>query len=627
MTYIFRGRLCGFICAQCPEALSDVTVRLYRSGDDRRVTALAVASPKETMRLLSDDEIKARASQLIGEAKTDTDGAFTITIDERKQKYGGEAFEIDVYCGNVPHRKPTPQPPGPRQFSITTLQPMWRQGEKDFVAAWDYCIPYRFWCYIRSLFGAWTICGHVTLCETGKSIGGVRVRAFDVDWLQQDDLGSAVTDGAGHFRIDYSRADFEKTIFSPLINIELTGGPDLYFRVETLGGTPLLVEPPSRGRSPDRENAGPCFCVDLCLREQPPVTTEPLPVFTSIGGYDYATDINSTPPGNGLTIGDGRAFYATMRLNGILSKKLNNQPMEYRFEITTTAADGSSPGAWTPVTPTQIGRTEIGKLETYAPAFPGDPNPVKTKRYTVRGTAGPNEIVADFTADGFVKVPQQSNVFGPEGYFSPNGNMINLISTAIAAWGNVDQTGVTAGNSSTSGGAALAHDRHFAIRMKVREAGDAGPGTDAGICQHLAIDNTGYDNVTHHPSWAGYTDPGGTIGVNILDILQLQMNGCSQITNALDVLFTAAHPNLGAVALSMIGPGGPYSFNLPPAVPGERFGSTNSFFVASDPAHTPVNVGDLQNCAYLLTLSTQLLLTTGDSAPGNLTDQIAFCKH
>ena len=172
----------------------------------------------------------------------------------------------------------------------------------------------------------------------------MRVRAFDADWLQDDDLGSAVTDGAGHFRIDYSRADFEKTIFSPL-------------------------------------------------------------------------------------------------------------------------------------TPTQIGRTEIGKLQTYAPAFPGDPNPVKTKRYTVNGTAGPNEIVADFTADGFIKVPQQSNVFGPEGYFNPNGNMINLISTAIAAWGNVNQTGVTAGHSSTSGGAALAQDRHFAIRMKVREAIRPGPAT------------------------------------------------------------------------------------------------------------------------------------------------------
>jgi len=154
------------------------------------------------------------------------------------------------------------------------------------------------------------------------------VRAFDVDWLQDDDLGSGITDGGGHFRIDYTTADFQKTIFSPSINVELVGGPDLYFRVETLGGTPLLIEPRSRGRQPDRENAGPCFCVDLCLSEQPPVDTDPLPVFTAVGGYQYLTDINSTPPGTGLTVADNRAFFSTMRLNGILSKKLNGNPME-----------------------------------------------------------------------------------------------------------------------------------------------------------------------------------------------------------------------------------------------------------------------------------------------------------
>ena len=618
MPYIFRGRLCGFICAQCPEELSDVTVRVYRSGDARRVTALAVANPKETLRLLTEEEVKERAGNLLAEAKTASDGTFTIEIDERKQKYGGEPFEIDVYCETVPHRKPTLQSPPPRQFSITTLQPIWRQAGKDFIAAWNYCIPYRFWCYIRSLFGAWTICGHVTLCQSDKPIGGVRVRAFDVDWIQQDEIGSAVTDGSGHFRIDYSRADFEKTIFSPFINVELTAGPDLYFRVETLGGTALLVEPPSRGRMPDRENAGACFCIDLCLQEQPPVTTEPLPVFTSIGGYDFATDIHATPPGTGLTVVGNRAFYATMRLNGILSKTLNNQPMEYRFEIATTDPDGSSPVGWAPVPVGKIARTVIGKWEHFAPAFPGDPNPVKTKQYTVNGTAGPNELVAGLTADGFVQVPQESNVFGPDGYFSPNGNLINLISSSIAAWGNVDQTGVTSGNSSTSGGAALAQDRHFAIRMKVREAGDGGPGIDAGICHHVAIDNTGYNNVKHHPSWAGYTDPDGTIGVGTLDILQLQTNGCDQITNALDVLFTAAHPNLGAVSITMKGSGGPYGFTLPAGVPGERFGTA---------VPAGFSVAALTPCAYLVTLSVELLLTTGDGVPGNLTDQIAFCKH
>ena len=30
------------------------------------------------------------------------------------------------------------------------------------------------------------------------------------------------------------------------------------------------------------------------------------------------------------------------------------------------------------MTPAQFAKTELGKLERYAPAFPGDPNPIKT---------------------------------------------------------------------------------------------------------------------------------------------------------------------------------------------------------------------------------------------------------
>lgn len=91
------------------------------------------------------------------------------------------------------------------------------------------------------------------------------MRAFDADWLQDDEIGSAITDGTGRFRIDYLTEDFQKTPFSPSINIELIGGPDLYFKVETPGGVLLLDGPRSRGRDPGRESAGHCFCVDLCL--------------------------------------------------------------------------------------------------------------------------------------------------------------------------------------------------------------------------------------------------------------------------------------------------------------------------------------------------------------------------
>jgi len=131
MAYVFRGKLCGLICPECPEPLANVTVRLYRSRDAQTVTALAVANPKETFAILTEEQVKEKASALIAETKTDEEGNFTFALGDNEH-YNGEAFEIDVYCGTVPRLKPLPQPPTPLQFSITTLQPRWRQRGEQF---------------------------------------------------------------------------------------------------------------------------------------------------------------------------------------------------------------------------------------------------------------------------------------------------------------------------------------------------------------------------------------------------------------------------------------------------------------------------------------------------------------
>ena len=217
-------------------------------------------------------------------------------------------------------------------------------------------------------FGAWTICGYVTICGTKTPLAGVRVYAFDRDWLQDDALGSAVTDSTGHFRINYIADDFKKTIF-PSIHIELFGGPDIYFRVETLSGTVLLAEPPSRGRDNDRNNRGPCFCVDLCVPKGPTQGQTVLSAFTNLGGYDF-TNGGVDTVGTGLT-NDNRAFYSNVRLNGILAQQLNGQPLEYIFQV----RDVTAGGAYTQVALSQVSAVEIGKLEVYAPAFPRRPQP------------------------------------------------------------------------------------------------------------------------------------------------------------------------------------------------------------------------------------------------------------
>ncbi|MFC3148511.1 hypothetical protein [Piscinibacterium candidicorallinum] len=613
MSYVFKGSLRGALCGDCIEPLAGLTLKLYRVDADARTTALAVAAAKDTFGPVDDAAAAAKAGRLLAEGLIDDQGNFSIGLSEKN--YDGGPFELDLWCPTVPHLKPGPRPPVPLQFGITVLQPLWRQTEREQIAAWEYVIPHRAWCGVRGRFGAWTICGHVRHCETQAPIGGVRVRAFDVDWLQDDDLGSAVTNAAGHFRIDYLASDFKRTIFSPSINLEWTGGPDLYFRVETLGGTPLLNEPPSRGRAPDRENAGPCFCVDLCLKEQPR-TNEPLPVFDALGGYLFASQIDSAVPGSGKTVGDHRAFYSTVRLNGVLPKTLNGQPLEYRFEYRSTDASGNPTGPWTHVAPAQCSATFIGRNERYAPAFPGDPNPVKT-RYIYADPAVPGggpdnaQIVG-----GWIRVPQAANVFAPEGFFNPNGNMLNVITGALAASPSIDVNGVKGGDSSTVFGAIFASNRHVGLRMRVREVGNPASETDAGTCAHVAIENVRYQNVSKGGAWAPFK-LSDQLAVVSVDVLQLRANGCAGVQAGLDVVITATHPNLGAVNVSMQGPGGPYAFTLPAAGPNERVGAC---------APSGFTVAGLADCAYIIDLSAELLLTTGDSAPLPVTDRIGFCK-
>ena len=349
------------------------------------------------------------------------------------------------------------------------------------------------------------------------------------------------------------------------------------------------------------------FCILIC----PPEGL--YPVFTSIGVYDYIADVNSGLGGNGLTKADNRAFFSTLRLNGILTQTLGGQPMEYRFETAPTDAAGNLTGAWTPVLPAQVGRTEIGHWERFNP-FP-IPH-MDTKKYTVNGIVGPNELVATIAADGWILVPQENNAFTATGAFASNGNMIELISQSLAPFTPADQTGVLAGGPAAH---PLVQDVYFGIRMRIRQQGNAATETDGGTCVHLAIDNTLYDNITLHPDWDGGLQPPGRLAVCMVDIAELIAHPCGNIANQLTVLFTGAHPNLdpNGVSIVMTGPGGPFAFTLP-AIPetGDWFGTATPTF----------SVASLAPCAYLVTLQVGVLLTNGDSVPSPLIDQIAFCK-
>jgi hypothetical protein len=612
MSYILRGHLCGYLCADCREDLSDVTVRLYRpEGND--IQLRAAANAKETFNLLSEDDVEAKEKRLLGEGRTDENGTFSVSMDGQ---YDGEAVEVDVYCGTVPGRKPPRRGHGPKplQFSITTIQPSWSEGNQR-VAEWKYCIPSRYWCTIRGRFGAWVICGHVTVCETGQSLPGVTVKAFDVDWLQDDALGTAVTDAGGHFRIDYNASDFRKTIF-PGIQIEWFGGPDVYFHILAPGGATLLQEAPARGREPDRENVFPCFCVPrLCVPQDtigPVVGTEPAAVFDRIGTIKFLTDINSTPAGDGLTVSDGRAFFSDMPLRGALPKKLNGVAAEYTFQWQEVAPGAApNPALWQPA---PLAPTTIGMLQNFDPTDPGNPWP--TRDVVIGAAPGPNQVAATVTADGWIQVPQASNNLAPEGFFYSGGyDLFVLHSEALGGWDSIDLAGLVAGQSVTSTGHPLARKRWFALRMLFREVGNPASAVIAGTCRRVAIDNTVYRNLQHHPNWGAHFEA-TALAVALLDIQELVAAGCAKIKTDVHVRFTAAHPYLGNVWMTLSGPGTFPDFALELPVDGQRFGG-------SVPAAR--SVAALPRCAYIVDLFAELLLTTGVSIPNARRDRIAFC--
>lgn len=618
MPYVLHGNLWGYICRECPRPLWGVVVRVYEPEEANLIERVA-AAPKFTAATLDEKAVKGRAGRLLGEATVGEDGSFEVSFDE-KAPYRGGPLDIDIRMQGLPTIDQRTAEMPAREVHLTTIQPAWRERENERVAYWEYYLPASLWCRILSWYDIWVICGRVTICGTDKPVGGVLVEARDVDWLQQDYLGSATTDGTGRFVIYYPGSAFRAGTW---VNVELIGGPDLYFTVKTPGGTVLLAEPPARGRHPDRENVGNCFCVDLCVDKHIGGGDDVLAAFTWLGEFKFGTQIASGPGGNGLITAPGHAgyaFYGPLRLHGVLPKTLNGNPLQYRFEFRTCDATGVPTGSWTPVAEAQIALTNIGELEYWDPGTLS----MESKTYIIRGVPGPEELLATFTPDGFVRVPQENAPLGA-GNFIANKDMINLLSTTLATWGSIDMVGVVAGQSTKSNGASLGHNRHFLLRMMVREEGDPGNGTQASVDRHIAVNNTGYINVSHHPTWAGTVD--SPVGVGLLDIQELIDDGCAEIGGQLHVLYTAAHPTLGGVTLSMTGPGGPYSFTLPPTpppvpapdvAPGEVFGTATPDFVVSD----------LAPCAYILEMWTGIKLTTGNSGgeAGSLHDMIAFTK-
>ena len=632
MSYIFKGKLAGYICSHCPESLSDVMVRLYRHRLDQDATMLAVSSPKDTFAILTDEEVAAKAPLLIAEAKTDINGNFLFDLSNAKD-YKGEAFEVDVHCETVPHRKPGRKPPAPLQFSITTLQPIWRQADNALIAAWDYCIPNRFWCMVRRRLGAWTICGEVTVCQSKVPVAGVKVVAFDTDWIQDDEIGSAFTDGAGRFRIDYLVEDFEKTPFSPLINLEWVSGPDLYFRIETPGGTVLLNEPRSRGRDPDRSNAGNCFCLGLCVDKPPVDGTNPIPLFTHVGQY-RVDPINHDFTPDGLTTAGNLAFTDTIPLIGLIPNGSAPAPLEYHFRVAEYDPTGTILGAVSDMDPAMISPTVIGQLEYFdwnaaTTAFvlrsanywannPGVPPTTIHRNGLPNITIQLNQAVKP---GGWIEVPRQNDLV-PNGQGLFVGGFVSMVQLDTAKLTNefFDLTApppvLNAGEAVPSTKKSRMH--RFKLFFEAREVG-AIPILAANVLEKIVLSNIHYTQ-HHHPNWAGYVDT--RRAAVLVDVAELAIpgSGCNKVTDHVHALFTVCHPYLGNVSVYIEG-------QTPPALPAPISPAIMDGEAVSPLGGHDFNIAVQPKCAYILWLRVTLNLTYGYGPfLPDYYDHVAFCK-
>lgn len=600
MSHRFHGSLCGYLCPHCTEPLSDVEVRLYRPAPDSDSTALAAANVKDTIGVVDDDALTAKSNRLIGEGRTDGEGRFSIELSDKQYRDG--PFEVDVVVSTVPHLKDGAPPAEPLQFTVTTLDPEWVDDQQGVAWQWDHCITQRFWCAVRAHFGAWTICGHATDCETGVGVAGLTVTAFDADWFQHDGLGADVTDGTGHFRIDYLNSDFKTTPFSPFINIELVGGPDLFFKIEA-GGNVLLDEDPSRGRQPDRENSSRSACVDLCVEgETPPVDN---PLFTHIGDFHVYGDID---PVSGLTnkafFGHGGpdfGFFGSLKLKGFCPKTEpgpSTAPMRYRFLYVHPA----NPAVQVPitgpalVTPVVVGARLI-QWKVTSNAFEwafqsivvagSGATPDPTPQPVGPGPWGsPPDHVIEPDADGWVAVDPSGL---DDGFYGP---LLRFNSAGAVPGGLAPGDGA---------GTAVSDPKSGANLSLVFEAGPVASTTFTNQVNNVRVNN--------------WTE------VRQLDLVQFGGPGntpCTPITSALDVEYTVDHELLNSWELSITSASPSAPGTVIPPLPG---GATPRGAAGT---HSE-NTGTWNSCSYRVNLSSRRSLTDGENDDSTNTTLVTFC--
>lgn len=614
MSYIIRGSLCGLLCDDCFEPLHPVEIVLYRPWQPDAVLEHTVASTKDTFRPVTTDEQKSREKLRITSTHTNEHGHFELEVDEQ---YAKTALDIDFVCSTVPHARKPPRRQS-LQFHLTTFYPKWiQEREKDnLIFKWDYCIPHNWWCFIRGhYFDAWVICGHLRNCQTGAPIANASVSAWDADLLSDDHLGSAVTDAAGHFRIDYTSADF-KVNFIPF-NLEtdpsapfFSSGPDVYFKAE-LGGV-LLIDEKSADR---RNNVGYCLCVSLCtaINVGGEGGVDFPSAWTGVGSA-FHVSFGSGPKdfdANGYAGNSKYALSHIIRLTGQAATHTSaGHAVEYRFLVSDapTSNGGAAPtlSSFTKiigVTPGLFVASTVAKLME------------KTFPFAVYDVVSDQ---ADFDANGWFDMnnalarTQSLHGLGALSnyWFIDEDTLVALDTRALTTQPNVPAGVANAGDAFPPG--SKIPIEKIALRFEIREVVNKPanlfnvmPGNGKTLNSAIINNNASFIKLAVHE----------------LDTL----GSCSPVSGTIHAKYTVHHPHLQSVSMHVHN--NSYSVNKSLS---DSFipvsGNTNAAINAGNNAALQINAtpNDLVRCTYALTLYVQRRLHTGDVQLNHEEAQVLF---
>jgi hypothetical protein len=552
------------------------------------VRAVIVDASRRVVRQVTHEEVERQAGQpgaLSG--RTDAQGRFAIASKEQGAWRIYACFRAIQPAGS-PKPAPLPREVCFEMGAFASSQPI------------GLAIPQSLYCTLKRLADQWTLYGRLTACGTDRDITGATVSAFDTDWLQDDALGSGVTNASGVYRIDYPGSKFRKGTF---LDVELYGGPDVYFKVADSSSNVLLQEPSIAGRGKGRADRGCCARVDLCAKVgvegggNPPGGSDPglANAWTKVGEHYIipdASNLNGFDATGYLEPGN-YALGGVATLKGDVARHASNgDPIEYRFLVSGAPTSNGGPA------PAPASFTRIVGEGAGAPLFSGVEVGQMVRLSPLRIVSIDAQI-GDLRPGGWLRLEDCINrVFTttpgltladlPNFIWNPNNSLMGLNTGALTS-----APSVPAGASSP--GAAVPVADHIpleraALRFEIRSVDGANVGTPVGG-NGTTLNSVVVNNNPVYMAFAVH-DGSGTVT-------------CDPAHGTVTLAYTAYHPELLQVHLHVESNSHAVALDASPVS-----GNTNLAVTESENPAVPM-ASPLIKCGYSAKLWAQRRMTDG----------------